>query len=106
MHSRYEWWETQVLATQAHKNEGIADLYTTIEQHRQTLTTTGQLFIRRRQRRQKELLALLQQRLMALLMARLEQHEVLHKLNEQVQEGQIDPYTAVEQILGRKDILL
>jgi putative protein kinase ArgK-like GTPase of G3E family len=85
---------------------GIAELYTTIEQHRQTLTTTGQLLVRRRQRRQKELLALLQQRLMAMLVVRLEQHEVLHKLNEQVQEGQLDPYTAVEQILERKDILL
>jgi putative protein kinase ArgK-like GTPase of G3E family len=62
--------------------------------------------VRRRQRRQKELLALLQQRLMAMLVARLEQHEVLHKLNEQVQEGQVDPYTAAEQILRRKDILL
>jgi len=106
MHPRYEWWETPVLATQAHKNVGIAELYTTIEQHRQSLTTTGQLLVRRRQRRQKELLALLQQRLMAMLGARLEQHEVLHTLNEQVQEGQIDPYTAVEQILARKDILL
>jgi len=106
MHPRYEWWETPVLATQAHKNVGIAELSATIEQHRQTLTTTGQLLVRRRQRRQKELLALLQQRLMATLMARLEQHEVLHKLNEQVQEGQVDPYTAVEQILGRKDVLL
>ena len=61
--------------------------------------------MRRRQRRQKELLGLLQQRLMAMLVARLEQHEALHKLNEQVQEGQIDPYSAVEQMLRGKDIL-
>jgi len=106
MHPRSEWWETPVLATQAHKNVGIAELYTTLEQHRQTLTTTGQLLVRRRQHRQKELLALLQQSFMAMLGARLEQHEVLHKLSEQVQEGQIDPYTAAEQILGSKDILL
>jgi LAO/AO transport system kinase len=106
IHPRYEWWETPVLATQAHQNIGIAELYATIEQHRQTLTTTGQLLVRRRQRRRQELLALLQQRLMAMLAARLEQHAVLHKLNEQVQEGQLDPYTAAEQILARKDILL
>jgi hypothetical protein len=48
----------------------------------------------------------LQQRLLALLEAQLEQHEGWHKLNEQVQEGQIDPYSAVEQILGGKDLLL
>jgi LAO/AO transport system kinase len=105
MHPRYEWWDTPVLATQAHKNVGITELYTTIAQHRQTLTTTGQLLVRRRQHRQKELLVLLQQRLMAMLVARLEQHEGLRQLNEQVQEGQVDPYTAVEQLLGAKDIL-
>ncbi len=43
---------------------------------------------------------------MAMLVAQLEQHEALLKLNEQVQEGLVDPYTAVEQILGGKDILL
>ena len=48
----------------------------------------------------------MQQRLLAMLGAQLEQHEGLRKLNEQVQEGQIDPYSAVEQILGEKDILL
>jgi LAO/AO transport system kinase len=106
MHPRYEWWEIPVLATQGHRNVGISELYATIDQHRQALTTTGQLLIRRRQRRQKELLVLLQQRLMAMLVARLEQHEVLRQLNEQVQEGQVDPYTAVEQIMGEKDILL
>ncbi len=85
---------------------GIVALYDTIMRHRQTLTATGQLLKRRRQRRQKELLALLQQRLLAMLGAQLEQHEGLRKLNEQVQEGQIDPYSAVEQILGGKAILL
>ena len=106
MHPRYDWWETPVLATQAHQQVGIVALYDTIMRHRQTLTATGQLLQRRRQRRQKELLALLQQRLLAMLGAQLEQHEGLRKLNEQVQEGQIDPYSAVEQILGGKAILL
>jgi LAO/AO transport system kinase len=106
IHPRSDWWETPVLATQAHTNVGITELYTTIVQHRQTLSATGQLLVRRRQHRQKELLALLQQRVMAGLMARLEQHEGLREINEQVQEGQVDPYTAVEQILGGKDILL
>jgi len=95
-----------LLATRAHTNEGIAELYDTIGQHRQTLSETGQLIVRRRQHRRQELLALLQQRLMAMLVAQLDQHETLLKLNDQVQEGLVDPYSAVEQILGRKDILL
>jgi len=95
-----------VLATQAHKNVGIVELYDTIAQHRQTLADTGQLLLRRRQHRRQELLGLLQQRLMATIVAQLEQHAELLTLNAQVQEGLLDPYTAVEQILGGKDILL
>ncbi len=106
MQPRYDWWEIPVLATQAHTNVGIAELYDTIAQHRQTLSDTGQLIVRRRQHRRQELLALLQQRLMAMLVAQLDQHETLLTLNDQVQEGLVDPYTAAEQILGRKDILL
>jgi hypothetical protein len=41
-----------------------------------------------------------------MLGAQLEQHEGLRQLNEQVQAGQIDPYSAVEQILGGKDLRL
>jgi len=106
MHPRYDWWDIPVLATQAHKNAGIVELYDTIAQHRQTLGETGQLLIRRRQHRRQELLGLLQERLMGMLVAQLEQHKEWRTLNEQVQEGLIDPYTAVEQILGSKDILL
>ena len=106
MQPRYDWWEIPVLATRAHTNVGIAELYDTLVQHRQTLRDTGQLIVRRRQHRRQELLALLQQRLMAMLVAQLDQHETLLKLNDQVQEGLVDPYTAVEQLLGRKDIRL
>jgi LAO/AO transport system kinase len=105
MHPRYDWWDIPVLATQAHNNVGIVELYATIAQHRQRLADTGQLLIRRRQHRRQELLGLLQQRLMALLVAQLEQHPELLTLNAQVQDGLLDPYTAVEQILGGKDIL-
>ena len=30
MHPRYDWWETPVLATQAHKKVGIVELYDTM----------------------------------------------------------------------------
>src|SRR2546428_9251531 len=97
MHPRYDWWDIPVLATQADKNVGIVELYDTIAQHRQTLAATGQLLIRRRQHRRQELLGLLQERLMGMLVAQLEQHKEWRTPNEQVQEGLIDPYTAVEQ---------
>jgi len=105
MHPRYDWWDIPVLATQAHKNVGIGALYATIARHRQTLDDTGQLTVRRRQQRRQELLGLLQQRLMGMIIAQLEQYAELLTLHEQVQAGVLDPYTAVEQMLGGKNIL-
>src|SRR5881409_1020493 len=45
MQPRCDWWEIPVLATRAHINVGIPELYETIVQHRQTLSTTGQLIV-------------------------------------------------------------
>lgn len=106
IHPLAEGWETPVLATQAHKNIGIPELYEAIHSHRQKLTETGQLLSRRRQHRRQELLALLHERLMTLITVQLDRHAALLMLNEQVQEGLLDPYTAVEQILEKKDIML
>ena len=106
MHPPCTWWDPPVLTTQAHKNLGIPELYAAISQHRQTLIETDQLRMRRRQHRHTELVALLQEHLMALLTAQLDRHAVLLALKEQVQEGILDPYTAVERIIARQDILL
>lgn len=106
MHPRYDWWETPVLATQAHKNVGIPELYTALTQHRQTLNDTGQLLVRRRQHRRRELLALLQERFMARLVAHLDHHAGFKTLDLEVQEGRLDPYTAMEHILTHPDMFL
>src|SRR5262245_3151952 len=55
MHPRHDWWDIPVLATQAHKNIGIVELYDTIAQHRQTVDETGLLLLPRRQHRRQEL---------------------------------------------------
>jgi LAO/AO transport system kinase len=105
MHATSAWWQTPVLAAQAHKNIGIEELYEAIATHQQTLTETGQLALRRRQHRRKELLELLQQRLLASLMAQLEKRADLQELITQVQEGSVDPYTAVQHILEGRNAL-
>lgn len=100
IHPAADWWETPVLATQAHKDVGIAELYEAIMAHRQRLTDTGRLVARRRQHRRQELLALLEQRLLALVVEQLDQETALATLSERVQDGTLDPYTAVQQILA------
>jgi LAO/AO transport system kinase len=105
MHPQCDWWAVPVLATQAHRNVGITELYEAIATHRRTLQETGQFAARRRAHRRQELLGLLQHRLLQALLARLEQEDALQSLVEQVQEATIDPYTAVQQILeGRISI--
>jgi LAO/AO transport system kinase len=99
MHPQCDWWEVPVLATQAHTNVGIVELYEALETHRQTLQETGHLVRRRREQRRKELLELLQHRLLQMLLAQLEQVDGLQGLVDQVQEAAIDPYTAAQQIL-------
>jgi LAO/AO transport system kinase len=101
MHPASDWWEVPVLCTQAHKGTGIAELFATIARHRQTLTDTGHLVTRRQQHRRKELLDLLQQRLLTYLQEQLEQQETLQDLLMQVQKGITDPYTAAQHILER-----
>jgi LAO/AO transport system kinase len=92
-------WEIPVLATQAHTNTGIAALYEAIERQRQRLEETGLLVERRREHRHRELLELLQHRLLTSLLKRLEQDEHLLGLVDQVQAATVDPYTAARHIL-------
>jgi LAO/AO transport system kinase len=99
MHAKTDWWDIPVLLTQAHKNVGITELYDTIATHRHTLERTSNLTARRRDNRRKEVLELLQQRLLAQLQARMEREDELQRLVTRVQDTEIDPYTAVQQIL-------
>ncbi len=101
MHPRHSWWETPVLATQAHQNVGIDELYAAISQHRQRVEETGYLSQRRSEQRRKELLELLQHRLLQRLLAELDHDEGLQELLSKVQESVVDPYTAVQCILDR-----
>jgi LAO/AO transport system kinase len=102
LHPKYDWWEVPVLATQAHKDVGIVELYAAIETHQRTLEETGQLTVRRQAHRRKELLALLQHHLLQDLLAQLAQEETLQELVKQVQDATIDPYTAAQHILAEK----
>lgn len=92
-------WCPPVLSTQAHQDIGIVELYAALTTHRRKLSETGQLAARRRQNRRQELLDLLQQQLMAALTAQFEDNETHSELLEQVEEGTVDSYTAVQQML-------
>ncbi len=100
MNAETDGWEIPVLATQAHVNVGVVELYDAIQQHRTRLQETGQLTERRRANRRRELLELLQHRLLASVLERMDHDSALHALVDQVQDAAVDPYTAAQQILA------
>lgn len=100
MNAATDGWEIPVLATQAHVNVGVAELYDAIQQHHTRLQDTGQLTERRRAHRRRELLDLLQHRLLSSVLERLDHDSALHALVDQVQDAALDPYTAAQQILA------
>lgn len=100
MNAEADGWEIPVLATQAHANVGMTELYEAIQQHHTRLRETGQLTTRRRAHRQRELLELLQHRLLASVRERMDHDSTLNALVEQVQDATVDPYTAAQRILA------
>ena len=100
MNAEADGWEIPVLATQAHVGVGIAELYEAIQQHHTRLQDTGQLAERRRAHRRRELLELLQHRLLTSIVDRMDRDSALHALARQVEEATLDPYTAAQEIVA------
>jgi LAO/AO transport system kinase len=99
MNAETDGWEIPVLATQAHVNAGITELYEAIQQHHAHLRETGQFTERRRAHRRRELLELLRHRLLTSILERMDHDSALNALVQQVQDATLDPYTAAQQIL-------
>ncbi len=100
MNAEADGWEIPVLATQAHVGVGVSELYEAIQQHHTRLQETGQLTERRRAHRRRELLELLQHRLLTSILERMDHDNALNALVGQVQDATLDPYTAAQQILA------
>lgn len=100
MNAEADGWEIPVLATQAHVGVGVSELYEAIQQHHTRLQETGQLTERRRAHRRRELLELLQHRMLTSILKRMDHDDALNALVGQVQDATLDPYTAAQHILA------
>ncbi len=89
-------WQPPILATQALRDIGIEELYEATERHRSYLTTSGELTRRRQQQRKEEFLQAVEQRLRKRLWRLMKESARLMALWEEVEQGSIDPYSAVE----------
>lgn len=89
-------WQPPILATQAIRDIGVAELYEATERHRDYLTTSGELLRRRQHQRKEEFLQAIEQRLRRRLWRLMKENTHLMTLIHEVEKGSRDPYSAVD----------
>ena len=99
------WWNIPVVATEAVNDVGIEELHKQIQLHRQALYETGQLSERRQLQRKQDFIKTLERKLTHKLLRLIEQDGQLRNYIEKVEKGEIDPYSAADEILKSGKIL-
>ena len=105
LHNGSKWWDIPVLATEGVNGVGIEELYQQIQKHRRTLEETGRIFQRRKEQRKEEFLEAIKQKVARRIIRAIEQDSELTNYIERVQHGEIDPYSAADEILKSDKIL-
>ena len=105
LNPKYEWWEVPVLTTEAINNVGIDELYEGIKNHRKALEEAGQLDIRRKAQRRAEFLQVVERSVRERILALIKKNEQLMASLERVEQGEIDPYSATDDLLASKALL-
>ncbi len=99
--SRGGWWSPPVVMTQAHKGTGVASLRKAIQDHRHASEETSNLDARRSQRRKQEFDRAVRDALEARLIQMRGQDAKLAEVTAKVEAGEVEPYTAAEEILRK-----
>ena len=98
-------WTPPVLATQADQGSGVPELYHSIQKHRQFLERTSKLEHRRRERRKKEFLEMVQVELERKVEDTLSLHGHLSQILEAVERGEADPYSSALKLIQESSFL-
>ena len=99
------WWDIPVIATEAVNDVGIEELYKQIELHHQALCETGRLSQHRQVQRKFDFIKTIEQKLTHKLLTSIEQDGQLANYIERVEKGEIDPYSAADEILKSGKLL-
>lgn len=94
-----EWWQVPVLATVAVNDVGIEELCREIQRHREAMERSGRLDERRRERRKREFLDMVERRVAEEVLRLVESDGRLAKYLQMVEAGEIDPYSAADEVL-------
>ena len=90
-----------ILLTDALHGDGVSELWTTLEEHRTALASDGRLEERRRRNLAAEVFAVASNRAKAHLESTVADDKELRRLLEQVQSRELDPLSAVREIMQR-----
>lgn len=93
------WWNIPVVATEAVNDVGIGELYQQIQRHHQALSETGRLSQRRQQQRKDEFIKTVERKIIKELIKSIEQDKQLSSYIGKIERGEIDPYSAADEIL-------
>jgi LAO/AO transport system kinase len=99
------WWDIPVVATEAVNDVGIEELYKQIQLHHQALCETNQLSQRRQLQRKFDFIKTIEQKLTHKLLKSIEQDGQLSSYIEKVEKGELDPYSAADEILKSEKLL-
>jgi LAO/AO transport system kinase len=95
-----EAWETPILETVANTGEGVDDLLTTLDAHREYLVESGRLAAQSRSRYAAEIRTLLREDLSDLLAEEIDRRGGLERYVEAVVERERDPYSVSDELVA------
>jgi LAO/AO transport system kinase len=99
------WWNTPIVATEAVNDVGVEKLYKQIQLHYQALCEEGRLSQRRQLQRKQDFIKTLERKLTHKLLRLIEQDGQLSSYMERVEKGELDPYSAADEILKSGNLL-
>ena len=94
-------WKPPIVLTEALNDEGVSDLWAKVEEHRKHLDEEGLLDERRRRNLAGEVFAVASARAKAHLERAVEGDPELRRLLDEVQRRELDPLTAVREIMDK-----
>jgi LAO/AO transport system kinase len=99
------WWNIPVIVTQAVNDVGTEELYRQIQLHYQALCKEGRLLHRRQLQRKQDFIKTLERKLANRLLKLIEQDGQLSSYIEKVEKGELDPYSAADEVLRSENLL-
>lgn len=89
-------WRPPVTMVIAVENDGVKELYKTIEDHRKHLEDSGKLMLKRTENSKNELIELVKHRVISKILDRSYNEVIVNKLSSDIASRVVDPYSACE----------